>query len=183
MNEIIDSTTRISTLVEAAKQYSQMDRSPHPTVDLRELLDSTLVMLGGKVPPGVRVVKEYDETLPAVPAYAVELNRVWTNIIDNALQAMGDTGKLTVGTRADEDYATVTITDTGPGIPDAVKDRIFGPFFTTKPIGHGTGLGLDIACRIVVNKDRGHLKVTSEPGRTTFVVRLPMAGPQIGETA
>jgi signal transduction histidine kinase len=182
MKEIIDSTTRISTLVEAAKQYSQMDRSPHQTVDLRELLDSTLVMLGGKVPPGVRLVKAYDETLPAVPAYAAELNQVWTNIIDNALQAMGDTGTLTIRTHADQDYATVTITDTGPGIPDAVKDRIFEPFFTTKPIGHGTGLGLDIAWRIVVNKHRGYLKVTSEPGCTTFVVRLPLAGPQIGET-
>ncbi len=185
MKEIIDSTTRISTLVGAAKQYSQMDRSPHQSVDLRELLDSTLVMLGGKIPPGVRVVKEYDETLPAVPAYAAELNQVWTNLIDNALQAMGDTGTLTIRTRAEHDvtdYATVMITDTGPGIPDAVRDRVFEPFFTTKPIGHGTGLGLDIAWRIVVNKHRGHLKVTSEPGRTTFVVRLPLAGPQIGET-
>jgi signal transduction histidine kinase len=182
MKEITDSTTRISTLVDAAKQYSQMDRSPHQTVDLHELIDSTLVMLGRKIPPGVRVVKRYDETLPDVPAYAAELNQVWTNIIDNALQAMGDTGTLTISTHVDADYATVTIADTGPGIPDDVKDRIFEPFFTTKPIGHGTGLGLDIAWRIVVNKHRGHLKVVSAPGDTTFVVRLPLGGAQIGET-
>ncbi len=182
MKEITDSTTRISTLVDAAKQYSQMDRSPHQTVDLHELLDSTLVMLARKIPPGVRVVKEYDASLPAVPAYAAELNQVWTNIIDNAVQAMGETGTLTIGTHADADFATVTIRDTGPGIPEDVRDRIFEPFFTTKPIGHGTGLGLDIAWRIVVNKHRGYLKVVSEPGSTTFVVRLPLEGPRIGET-
>ncbi len=182
MKEITDSTTRISTLVDAAKQYSQMDRSPHQTVDLHELLDSTLVMLARKIPPGVRVVKEYDASLPAVPAYAAELNQVWTNIIDNAVQAMGETGTLTIGTHADADFATVTINDTGPGIPEEVRDRIFEPFFTTKPIGHGTGLGLDIAWRIVVNKHRGYLKVVSEPGSTTFVVRLPLEGPRIGDT-
>jgi signal transduction histidine kinase len=182
MKEITDSTTRISSLVDAAKQYSQMDRSPHQTVDLHELLDSTLVMLGRKIPPGVEVVKEYDETLPPVPAYAAELNQVWTNLIDNALQAMGDAGTLTLRTHWDDEYATVKITDTGPGSPDDVKDRVFEPFFTTKPIGHGTGLGLDIAWRIVVNKHRGYLKVKSEPGNTTFIVRLPYEGPRIGET-
>jgi signal transduction histidine kinase len=182
MKEITDSTTRISTLLEAAKQYSQMDRSPHQTVDLRDLLNSTLVMLAGKIPPGVTVVKEYDETLPLVPSYPAELNQVWTNLIDNAVQAMGDEGRLTIRTRRDDDYATVQVSDTGPGIPAEVKDRIFEPFFTTKPIGHGTGLGLDIAWRIVVNKHRGYLKVTSEPGATTFTVRLPLDGPRIAET-
>jgi signal transduction histidine kinase len=182
MKEITDSTTRISTLIGAAKHYSQMDRSPYQTADLRELLDSTLVMLAGKIPAGVTVVKDYEDTLPPVPSYAAELNQVWTNIIDNALQAMGDKGTLTIRTRRDDEYATVQITDTGPGIPAENKDRIFEPFFTTKPIGHGTGLGLDIAWRIVVNKHRGYLKVTSEPGATTFTVRLPLTGPQIGET-
>ena len=182
MKEIIDSTTRISTLVEAAKQYSQMDRSPHQTVDLHELLDSTLVMLARKIPPGVRVVKSYDEAMPPVPAYAAELNQVWTNIIDNALQAMGETGTLTISTRAEDEFVVVKINDTGPGIPANVLDRIFEPFFTTKPVGQGTGLGLDIAYRIVVNKHRGYLKAVSEPGSTTFVVRLPLQGPQIGET-
>jgi signal transduction histidine kinase len=183
MKEITDSTTRISTLVDAAKQYSQMDRSPFQTVDVHDLLDSTLVMLARKIPPGVHVVKEYDPTLPAIPAYAAELNQVWTNIVDNAVQAMGESGTLRIHTSTDGDYLTVKIGDTGPGIPADVLDRIFEPFFTTKPIGHGTGLGLDIAWRIVVDKHRGHLKVVSEPGSTTFVVRLPLAGPQIGETA
>ncbi|HET9761135.1 MAG TPA: ATP-binding protein [Nocardioidaceae bacterium] len=183
MKEITDSTTRISTLVDAARQYSQMDRSPHQTADLHELLDSTLVMLARKIPPGVTVVKHYAEDLPAVPSYPAELNQVWTNLIDNAVQAMGETGTLTLTTHRDDEYATVKVSDTGPGIPDDVKDRIFEPFFTTKPIGHGTGLGLDIAWRIVVNKHRGYLKVMSEPGSTTFVVRLPLEGPQIGETA
>jgi signal transduction histidine kinase len=183
MKEITDSTTRISTLVDAAKQYSQMDRSPFQTVDVHELLDSTLVMLARKIPPGVQVVKEYDPELPAIPAYAAELNQVWTNIVDNAVQAMGESGTLRIHTSTDGDYLTVKIGDTGPGIPADVLDRIFEPFFTTKPIGHGTGLGLDIAWRIVVDKHRGHLKVVSEPGSTTFVVRLPLAGPQIGETA
>jgi signal transduction histidine kinase len=182
MKEIIDSTTRISTLVDAAKQYSQMDRSPHQVVDVHELVDSTLVMLSRTVPPGVRVVKEYDASLPAVPAYAAELNQVWTNIIVNAVQAMGEQGTLTITTKADADFVSVTIADTGPGIPEDVKDRIFEPFFTTKPIGHGTGLGLDIAWRIVVDKHRGNLKVTSSPGSTAFVVRLPVHGPQIGGT-
>jgi signal transduction histidine kinase len=182
MKEITDSTTRISTLVDAAKQYSQMDRSPHQTVNLHELLDSTLVMLARKIPPGVRVVKEYDETMPDVPAYAAELNQVWTNIIDNALQAMGETGTLTISTHAAEEFVVVRISDTGPGISEDVIGRIFEPFFTTKPVGQGTGLGLDIAFRIVVNKHRGYLKAVSEPGSTTFVVRLPLDGPKIGET-
>ena len=183
MKEITDSTTRISTLVDAAKQYSQMDRSPHQTADLHELLDSTLVMLARKIPPGVTVVKNYAEDLPPVPSYPAELNQVWTNLIDNAVQAMGETGTLTLTTHRDDEYATVKVSDTGPGIPDDIKDRIFEPFFTTKPIGHGTGLGLDIAWRIVVNKHRGYLKVMSQPGSTTFIVRLPLGGPQIGETA
>ena len=183
MKEITDSTTRISTLVDAAKQYSQMDRSPHQKADLHELLDSTLVMLARKIPPGVTVVKKYAEDLPPVPSYPAELNQVWTNLIDNAVQAMGETGTLTLTTHRDDEYATVKVNDTGPGIPDDIKDRIFEPFFTTKPIGHGTGLGLDIAWRIVVNKHRGYLKVMSQPGSTTFIVRLPLGGPQIGETA
>src|SRR3954462_14990721 len=102
-------------------------------------------MLGRKIPPGVRVVKEYDDAMPTVPAYAAELNQVWTNIIDNALQAMGETGTLTISTHADDEFVIVRITDTGPGIPDAVIAGFLEPFFTTKPVGQGTGLGLDIA--------------------------------------
>lgn len=173
MNEIEDTTTRISTLVGAAKQYSQMDRSPHQVLDVHELLDSTLVMMSRKV-GDVRVVKEYDRTLPQIPVYGAELNQVWTNLIDNALQAMDGSGTLTIRTSRVDDRAQVEIADTGPGIPDDVVGRIFEPFFTTKPVGEGTGLGLDISWRIVVDKHRGALAVESHPGDTRFLVRLPL---------
>ncbi|MFE5647197.1 ATP-binding protein [Rhodococcus sp. NPDC056516] len=177
MNEIADSTTRISTLVGAAKQYSQMDRAPFQTIDVHELLDSTLIMLGQKIGSGIEVVKEYDLTLPPIDAYAAELNQVWTNLIDNAVSAMDGSGTLTVRTTRDGDRVCIEICDTGAGIPDDVIDRIFEPFFTTKPVGEGTGLGLDISWRIVVGKHRGELRVTSEPGNTRFRVLLPIAGP------
>jgi len=174
MNEIEDSTTRISTLVGAARQYSQLDRAPYQVVDVHELLDSTLMMLGGKIPEGIRVVKEYDRSLPQIPAYAGELNQVWTNLIDNAISAMGDTGVLTVRTELDRDCVLVEFADTGPGVPPEIRDRIFEPFFTTKPVGEGTGLGLDISWRIVVNKHHGDIAVESVPGDTRFRVWLPI---------
>ncbi|ABG95800.1 MULTISPECIES: ATP-binding protein [Rhodococcus] len=174
MNEIADSTARVSTLVNAAKQYSQMDRAPYQRVDLRELLDSSLVMLGRKIGDSVTVVKEYDPTLPQIPAYAAELNQVWTNLIDNAVAAMDGHGTLTVRTRRDGDMALIEIGDTGPGVPEEIRSRIFEPFFTTKPVGEGTGLGLDISWRIVVKKHRGDLRVESEPGDTRFQVRIPI---------
>lgn len=176
MNEIDDSVARISTLVGAAKQYSQMDRAPYQTVDLHELLESTLVMLASKL-AGITVVKEFDRTLPPVPAYAAELNQVWTNIIDNAVSAMAGSGTLTIRTVRENDCVVVEIGDTGPGIPDEIKPRIFEPFFTTKPIGEGTGLGLDISWRIVINKHQGDLRVQSEPGDTRFQVVLPLQPP------
>ncbi|MGF0314135.1 ATP-binding protein [Rhodococcus sp. IEGM1428] len=174
MNEIADSTTRISTLVGAAKQYSQMDRAPYQTVDVRELLDSTLIMLGRKIGDDITVVKEYDPAVPTIPAYAAELNQVWTNLIDNAVQAMGSRGTLTVRTSLDEDQVQIEICDTGPGVPQEIRSRIFEPFFTTKAVGEGTGLGLDISWRIVVKKHQGDLQVVSEPGNTRFIVRLPV---------
>jgi signal transduction histidine kinase len=174
MNEIEDSTTRISTLVAAAKQYSQMDRAPHQVLDVHELLDSTLLMLSRKIGDGVEVVKEYDRSLPDVPVFGAELNQVWTNLIDNALQAMDGRGTLTVRTSRHQDMVQVEIGDTGPGVPDEIVSRIFEPFFTTKPVGEGTGLGLDISWRIVVNKHHGDLSVESEPGDTRFRVRLPL---------
>jgi len=174
MNEIEDATTRISTLVGAAKQYSQLDRAPHQTVDVHDLLDSTLVMLSGKIPPGIQVVREYDRSLPAIPAYAAELNQVWTNLIDNAVAAMGETGVLTVRTGSDRDQVFVDICDTGAGVPPEIRDRIFEPFFTTKAVGQGTGLGLDITWRIVANKHHGDVQVESVPGDTRFRVRLPV---------
>jgi signal transduction histidine kinase len=177
MNEIEDSTTRISTLVGAARQYSQLDRAPFQVIDVHDLLDSTLLMLSAKIGPGVTVVKEYDRGLPKIPAYAAELNQVWTNLIDNAVAAMEGTGTLTVRTARDNDQALIEFRDTGPGIPKELQERIFEPFFTTKPVGQGTGLGLDISWRIVVNKHHGGLTVESEPGDTRFQVRLPLQQP------
>jgi len=174
MNEIEDSTTRVSTLVGAAKQYSQLDRAPYQVVDVHELLDSTLLMLSGKIPPGITVVKEYDPGLPQIPAYAGELNQVWTNLIDNAVSAMGSSGVLTVRTGLDREFVFVEFGDTGPGVPPEIRERIFEPFFTTKPVGEGTGLGLDISWRIVVNKHHGDIAVESVPGDTRFRVRLPI---------
>ena len=173
MNEIDDSVTRISTLVGAAKQYSQIDRAPYQVVDLRELLKSTMVMMSGKL-AGLTVVKDFDPDLPAIPAYAAELNQVWTNIIDNAVGAMNGSGTLTIRTKRDGAFALVEIGDTGPGIPKEIRQRIFEPFFTTKPIGEGTGLGLDISWRIVVKKHHGDLRVESEPGNTRFKIVLPI---------
>ncbi|EOD70479.1 ATP-binding protein [Amycolatopsis vancoresmycina] len=173
MGEIEDSTTRISALVGKAKQYSQMDRAPHQWVDVHDGLDSTLVMLSGKIGGGIRVVKEYDRSLPKIPAYPAELNQVWTNIIDNALGAMQGEGTLTLRTWGENDQVRVEIGDTGPGIPADIKPRIFEPFFTTKPVGEGTGLGLDISWKIVVERHQGDLRVESEPGNTRFEVCLP----------
>jgi signal transduction histidine kinase len=174
MNEITDSVTRISNLVGAAKQYSQLDRAPYQVSDVRELLDSTLVMLASKIGPGIKVVKDYDPDLPRIPVYPSELNQVWTNLIDNAVAAMAGTGTLTVRTSRDNDYLVVEFGDTGTGIPAEVKDRIFEPFFTTKPVGQGTGLGLDISWRIVAQRHHGDLRVESSPGDTRFFVRLPL---------
>jgi signal transduction histidine kinase len=174
MNEIEDATTRVSTLVGAAKQYSQLDRAPFQVVDVHDLLDSTLLMMAAKIGKGVHIVKDYDRSLPRIPAYAAELNQVWTNLIDNAVSAMGGSGTLTIRTARDDGSVLVEVGDSGPGIPDAIKGRIFEPFFTTKPVGEGTGLGLDIAWRIVVNKHHGDLRVESRPGDTRFQVRLPV---------
>jgi len=174
MNEIEDATERISTLVGAARQYSQMDRAPYQVIDVHELLDSTLLMLSRKIGDRITVVKDYDRSLPSVPAYAAELNQVWTNLIDNAVAAMEGEGTLTIRTARDNDFLLVEICDTGPGVPAEIQERIFEPFFTTKPVGEGTGLGLDISWRIVVNKHHGDLRVESVPGDTRFQVRLPL---------
>ncbi|MBO3085640.1 ATP-binding protein [Cellulomonas fengjieae] len=173
MNEVQDATSRISSLVGAAKQYSQIGRAPDQDVDIHELLDSTTTMLERKIGDGVTVVKDYDRTLPPIHVLAAELNQVWTNLIDNAAQAMDGHGTLTLTTRRRDDWLEVEVADTGPGIPDGVVGRIFEPFFTTKPVGSGTGLGLDISWRIVTGLHHGDLSVTSVPGDTRFLVRLP----------
>ena len=174
LREITDSTSRITALVGAAKQYSQLDRAPFQWLNVHEGLKATLVMFGAKLGKGVTLVKDFDRTLPTVPGYPAELNQVWTNLIDNALAAMAGSGTLTVRTARDEDRLLVEIADTGPGIPAAIRKRVFEPFFTTKGVGEGTGLGLDVSWRVVVNRHHGDLSVESEPGNTRFQVRLPL---------
>jgi signal transduction histidine kinase len=177
MTDIEDATARVSSLVGAAKQYSQMDRASHQWINVHEGLKSTLVMLTHKIGDGVTVVKEFDRELPRIPAHPAELNQVWTNLIDNAVQAMNGSGTLTVRTARENDHLLVEIRDTGTGIPADALPRVFEPFFTTKPVGEGTGLGLDISYRIVVNRHRGDISVTSAPGDTRFQVRLPLTDP------
>jgi signal transduction histidine kinase len=179
LTEITDSVTRISTLIGAAKQYSHMDRTPYEPVDLHLGLKSTLMLLTGKA-EGLTVVKEFDRELPPVPAYPAELNQVWTNLIDNAIQAMGGSGTLTLRTMREDNSARIEICDTGPGVPAELQLKIFQPFFTTKPVGQGTGLGLDISYRIVVERHGGDLSVQSVPGDTRFIVRLPLTEHQAG---
>jgi signal transduction histidine kinase len=177
MTDIEDATSRVSNLVTAAKQYSQMDRAAHQWIDVHVGLDSTLVMLTHKIGEGVKVVKEYDRDLPQIPAHPAELNQVWTNLIDNAVQAMNGAGTLTVRTYRDGDWLVVSVGDSGPGVPKELRKRVFEPFFTTKAVGEGTGLGLDISYRIVVNRHGGDITLTSEPGDTRFLVRLPLTEP------
>jgi signal transduction histidine kinase len=171
--EITDSVTRISTLVGAAKQYSHMDRTPYERVDIHLGLKSSLMLMAGKT-EGLEIVKEFDRDLPPVPVYPAELNQVWTNLIDNAIQAMNGSGTLTLRTLRENDCVRVEIGDTGPGVPEELQVKIFQPFFTTKPVGQGTGLGLDISYRIVVERHGGDLSVESVPGNTRFIVRLPL---------
>ena len=171
MNEIAEASKRISALLAGAKQYSQMDRGAYQSADVHELLHSTLMMFGDKIGRRARAGRSRwsrtcDKTLPELLCYPGDLNQVWTNIIDNAIQAMDGHGTLTMRTaRENEQMIRVEICDDGPGIPEDIVDRIFTPFFTTKPFGEGTGLGLDLAWRIVVEKHRGNLSVQSEARR------------------
>jgi signal transduction histidine kinase len=175
LDEITDAAARISELLASAKQYTQMDRAPLQTFDVHEGLDATLTMLGHKLHDGIEVVRDYDRALPHIAAYPGELNQVWTNLVDNAVDAMGGDGTLTVRTRpGTDDQIVVEIGDTGAGVPEEVRTRIFEPFFTTKPVGKGTGLGLDIAWRIVVGRHHGDIRLQSSPGDTRFEVVLPV---------
>jgi signal transduction histidine kinase len=171
--EIEEALHRISALVSAAKQYAQLDRAPDRLIDVQELLDATLTML--RAPLGaVTVVTDYAADLPKIPAYAAELNQVWTAIVENAVEAMAGSGTLTVRTGLDRGRLLVEFGDTGPGIPPEDLGRIFEPFFSTKPVGQGTGLGLDLARRIVVTRHGGDLRARSAPGATWLEVRLPL---------
>ena len=175
--EIGQSTGRISELVRAMKEYSHMDKTVMREVDVREGLESTLTILAHKLKKGVEVEREYAEGLQRICAHGGELNQVWTNIVDNAVDAMGGHGNLKVKTSGEDGYVLVEITDDGPGIPREAKGRIFEPFFTTKGVGEGTGLGLDIVRRII-SVHGGEIRVDSKPGETIFKVRLPVDGPR-----
>ncbi len=171
LSEVKESTRRVSELVAAVKSYSQMDRSSLQNIDVTDGLDSTLVILSHKL-AHVQVVRQYG-TVPRIDAYAGELNQVWTNLMDNAVDAMGGVGTLTVSTRSEGDDVVVEVHDTGPGISAAVAARAFEAFYTTKDVGKGTGLGLDIARRIVVERHGGTITIDSQPGATVLRVRLP----------
>ncbi len=173
VREIGLSTGRIVELVKALKTYTYMDQAPVQSVDLREGLDNTLIILHNKLKGGVTVVREYADDLPVIQAYAGELNQVWTNIIDNAIDAMHGEGTLIVRARRQAPWVVVEIEDNGPGIPQEIQSKIFDPFFTTKGPGKGTGLGLNISRNLVVQKHHGQMSVRSEPGSTCFSVRLP----------
>jgi signal transduction histidine kinase len=172
--EIALGAGRIVELVTALKTYTYMDKAPVQSVDVREGLDNTLIILHNKLKKGVTVVREYAENLPVIQAYAGELNQVWTNIIDNAIDAMGGEGTLILRVRQDDRWIVVEFEDNGPGIPADHQSKIFDPFFTTKGPGVGTGLGLNISRNLIVQKHKGQISVESEPGRTCFAVRLPI---------
>jgi signal transduction histidine kinase len=175
LHEIESSTSRISDLVGAIKEYTHMDQAPVLNVDVVKSLETTLTILNHKLKQGVAVQRDYKGVPLLVNSFGSELNQVWTNIIDNAIDAMHGKGELRVRTYSDDGCAVVEITDNGPGIPAEVQPNIFEPFFTTKGVGEGTGLGLDTVQRIV-KKHRGNIQVTSKPGETRFQVWLPLAG-------
>jgi signal transduction histidine kinase len=173
LSEVKESTGRISDLVAAVRSYSQLDRGSLQLTDVTEGIESTLVMLSSKM-NSVDVVRDYDASVPRIEAMAGELNQVWTNLIDNAIDAMSGAGTLRVSTLVDElGYVTVEIADTGSGMPAQVQNHAFEPFFTTKEVGKGTGLGLDISRRIVVERHNGEIEVESRPGNTVLRVKLP----------
>jgi signal transduction histidine kinase len=179
VNELLygikNSTANISDLISAVKTYSYMDQAPIQEIDVHKGIESTLTMLRHKLEEsGITVIREYDQNLPNISAYGSELNQVWTNIIDNAIDSIGNHGRIIIRTRKENNnYIVVEITDDGPGIPKDLQQRLFEPFFTTKGLGKGTGLGLSISYRIVTEKHKGQISVSSEPGATCFQVRLP----------
>jgi len=177
--EITQGAGRIAEIVKALKGYAYLDQAPVQEVDVHEGIDSTLVILRHKLKAGIRVTRTFAPDLPRISAWGSELNQVWTNILDNAADALAERIKdgdaqIDIRTRREGDFVVVEIRDNGPGIPAEIQGRIFDAFFTTKPPGKGTGLGLDISYRIIVNRHRGDLRVSSRPGETTFTVKLPI---------
>ena len=173
LEEIDQGAKQISEIVKALKTYAYLDQAPVQIIDVHEGLDNTLVMLRSKLKEGISVQRSYAENLPRIQAYGSELNQVWTNLIDNAIDAMQGKGELVITTRLEGQWVVVKIQDNGSGIPPEIQSKIFDPFFTTKEPGKGTGLGLDISHNIIVQKHHGDIRVTSQPGETTFTVWLP----------
>jgi len=174
LSEVLQTTERISQIVHAVKSYAYLDQAPLLEVDVHEGLENTLVIMQHKLKKGVTVKREYAQTLPRIEAYASELNQVWTNIIDNAVDAMNGRGEIKIKTYEEDHHIVIEIADNGPGIPQEIQSRIFEPFFTTKAPGHGTGLGLHISHDIIANRHHGVLTVESQPGETKFRVVLPV---------
>lgn len=174
LNEIESSTTRISDLVRAIKEYTFMDQAPLQNVDIVKTLENTITILNHKLKKGIKLERDYGSVPLLVNSFGSELNQIWTNLIDNAIDAMGGQGELRVRAYRADDSVVVEIRDNGPGIPPEVQPHIFEPFFTTKAVGEGTGLGLDTVQRIV-KKHRGGIQVRSKPGDTCFQVWLPVA--------
>jgi signal transduction histidine kinase len=181
LREVGQGAGRISEIVKALKSYAYLDQAPVQSVDIHDGLNNTLVILRHKLKQGVEVKRNYAADLPHIQAYGSELNQVWTNILDNAIDALDGEGLITLSTRHDNSHVIVEIEDNGPGIPEEIRSRIFDAFFTTKPPGKGTGMGLNISYNIVVYKHRGDIRVYSQPGSTCFQVWLPLnfedAGP------
>jgi signal transduction histidine kinase len=174
--ELQESTRRMSALVGAVKSYAYMDRGDLVEIDLHEGLETTLAVLGHKLKhTEIEVVRDYDRGIPKLTVRGSELNQVWTNLLDNAIDALGERGTITIATRRDGEFALVDVSDDGPGVPPEDRERVFDSFFTTKDVGQGMGLGLATALRIVRERHEGSLTLESEPGRTTFHVRLPIA--------
>jgi signal transduction histidine kinase len=174
LSEVLETTERISQIVHAVKSYTYLDQAPLLEVDVHEGLENTLVIMQHKLKKGVTVRRDYATDLPRIQAYASELNQVWTNIIDNAVDAMNGKGEIRIKTYEQDQRVIVEILDNGPGIPEDIQSRIFEPFFTTKAPGHGTGLGLHISHDIIANRHHGQLNVESRPGETRFRVVLPV---------
>jgi signal transduction histidine kinase len=183
--EVEAGAERISKIVAALKSYVYLDQAPVQNVDLHRGLDDTLLILGSKIKQkaNLTIERQYDPELPRIFGFGSELNQVWTNLLDNALDAVAEQGRIIIRTHAEGDWVVVEIEDNGPGIPAEIRDRIFEPFFTTKPSGLGTGMGLDISYNIVVQKHRGQINVDSEPGRTCFEVRLPVDSSHVTQAA
>jgi signal transduction histidine kinase len=173
LSEVLQTTDRISQIVRAVKSYTYLDQAPLLEVDVHEGLESTLVIMQHKLKKGVTIKREYSPNLPRIEAYASELNQVWTNIIDNAVDAMHRKGEIRIKTYEEDHHVIVEIADNGPGIPKDIQSRIFEPFFTTKAPGQGTGLGLHISHDIIANRHHGQLLVESKPGETKFKIILP----------